>query len=50
MLSDKKNSYTVILDKAVKAEIDRIALSMDRSASWLINDILKKYLENKKSQ
>lgn len=48
MLSDRKNSYTIILDKVVKEEINRLALDKGLSASWLINDILKKYLNKKK--
>jgi predicted transcriptional regulator len=44
MLSDRKKVYGIILDKKVKEEIDKVANNMERSSSWLINDILKKYL------
>ena len=49
MLSDKKKVYSIILDKKVKADIDRIAKEQDRSVSWLINDALKRWLEDKNS-
>jgi len=47
MLSDKKKVYNVILEKEVKEKIDNLAKEQDRSSSYMINFILKKYLENK---
>jgi predicted DNA-binding protein len=45
MLSDKKKVYNIILEKEVKNKIDNIAKENDRSSSYMINFILKKYLE-----
>jgi predicted transcriptional regulator len=50
MLSDKKHIYNIILEKAVKKQIDEIAKSQERSSSWLINSILKKWLEENKKE
>jgi predicted transcriptional regulator len=44
MLSENKKAFNIILDKKVKEEIDKIAREQERSSSWLINDILKIYL------
>jgi predicted transcriptional regulator len=46
MLSKNKKTYTIILDVKVKDDIDKLAKEQDRSSSWLINHILKEYLEN----
>ena len=45
MLSDKKKVYNIILEKEIKNKIDDIAKENDRSSSYMINFILKKYLE-----
>lgn len=44
MLSDKKKTHNIILEKWVKEEIDKIAKQEDRSASSMINWILKQYI------
>lgn len=46
MLSRFKKSYNVILEIAVKQNIDAIAKEQERSSSWLINHVLKKYIED----
>jgi predicted transcriptional regulator len=45
MLSDRKKTYNIILDKEIKTKLDEIAKSEDRSSSAMINWILKKYIE-----
>lgn len=47
MLGKNKKVYSIILDKEIKEEIDKIASEQERSSSWLINAILKKYLDKK---
>jgi predicted transcriptional regulator len=46
-LSDKKKVYNIILEKEVKQKIDDIAKAENRSSSYIINYILKKFIENK---
>jgi predicted transcriptional regulator len=46
-LGANKHSYNIILDIAVKNEIDRIADEEMRSSSNLINLILKQYIESR---
>jgi predicted DNA-binding protein len=46
MISDNKKIYNIILEKEVKARIDKIAKEQDRSTSWLVNSILKRYYKN----
>jgi len=50
MLSDRKKVYGIILEKVVKNGIDKAAKEQERSSSWLINDILKNYLQYHKEK
>jgi predicted transcriptional regulator len=50
MLSENKHIYNIILEKAIKKQIDEIAKTQERSSSWLINNILKKWLEDSKKE
>ncbi len=36
---------SVRIDEATRQRLDALATSLDRSRSWLINDALKRYLE-----
>jgi predicted transcriptional regulator len=47
MLSEKKKIYNIILEKEVKEKIEEIARNMERSTSWLVNDVLKKFIVKK---
>ena len=46
MLGDKKKVYSIILDKNIKQKIDELAIQDGRSSSAMINQILKKYVED----
>lgn len=45
-LGDKKKSYNVVLEIDIKVKIDEIARNDNRSTSYLINNILKQYIES----
>jgi hypothetical protein len=47
MVGDNKHIYNIILEKEVKKQIDEVAKNQERSSSWLINNILKNWLEKK---
>jgi hypothetical protein len=49
-LGDKKKSYNIILEKYIKNEIDKIARLENRSASSLVNSILKQYLKDREGE
>lgn len=38
------------LDKDVQPELKKIADKMDRSVNWLVNDILKNFIEGEKKK
>jgi len=48
MLGDSKKVYNIILEKDVKSDIDKIAKSMNRSSSNLINHVLNNYVKSVK--
>jgi len=50
VLSENKKIYSIILDKKVKADIDKIAKEQDRSGSSMVNWVLKKYIDEYKEK
>lgn len=44
-----KKASTFLLEESINPELKKIAKKQDRSVSWLINDILKKYIQKNKA-
>lgn len=45
VLSENKKVFSIILDKKVKENIDKIAKEQDRSTSSMVNWVLKKFID-----